>query len=98
LDVSYEGATGALINISGGTDLLLDDIEKIGNMVTGSLDEDALVIWGASVDPSMDGKLRVMTIVTGVKSPYILGKIDRAQAKAEETAHMRNMLGIDMLK
>ncbi len=98
LDVSYEGATGALINISGGTDLLLDDIEKIGNKVTESLDDDALVIWGASVNPEMDGKLRVMTIVTGVKSPYILGKIDRAQQSAEHAQHMSHELGIDMLK
>ena len=98
LDVKYEGATGALINISGGTDLLLDDIEKIGDMVTGSLDEDALVIWGASVDPSMDGKLRVMTIVTGVQSPYILGKVDRAQQTAEKASEMKSMLGIDIIK
>jgi len=98
LDVSYEGATGALINIMGGEDLLLDDIEKIGNMVTGSLDEDALVIWGASVTPEMNGKLRVMTIVTGVKSPYILGQIDRVKQNAEQAKHMGNELGIDMLK
>ena len=98
LDVSYEGATGALINIMGGEDLLLDDIEKIGNMVTGSLDEDALVIWGARVTPEMNGKLRVMTIVTGVKSPYILGQIDRAQQSADKAKTMGHELGIDMLK
>ena len=98
LDVNYEGATGALIHITGGSDLLLDDIEKVGSMVTGSLDPDALVIWGARIDPSMEGKIRVMTIITGVTSPYILGKIDRNQMAAEEADSMSHELGIDMLK
>lgn len=98
LDISYEGATGALIHITGGEDLLLDDIEKVGKMVTDKLDPDAQVIWGARIDPTMSGKLRVMTITTGVKSPYILGKVDRAKQQHEKAHHMSRELGIDMIK
>ena len=57
-----------------------------------------IVIWGARIDPSMEGKIRVMTIITGVTSPYILGKIDRSQMAAEEADSMSHELGIDMLK
>ena len=98
LEVDYNGASGALIHITGGNDLLLDDIERVGKQVTDSLDPDALVIWGARIDPNMEGKLRVMTIITGVSSPYILGKVNRTEAQAERASHMSQELGIDMLK
>src|SRR5512136_1830611 len=78
LDISYEGATGAIIHISGGPDLTLDEINRVGELVTESMDEDANVIWGARVDDNMKGKITVMTIITGVKSPWILGKLDRS--------------------
>ena len=83
LDINYEGATGALIHIEGGPDMTLDDINQIGELVTESLDEDANVIWGARVSDNMKGKLTVMTIVTGVKSPWIVGK---APTKARPAA------------
>ncbi len=73
LEVSYEGGTGALIHITGGADLKLDEVNLIGEAVSKQLDPDAPVIWGARVDPDFKGKIRVITIVTGVKSPYILG-------------------------
>jgi len=76
LDINYEGATGALIHVSGGPDLTLDEINKVGEMVTESLDDDANVIWGARVSDDMKGRVTVMTIITGVQSPWILGKTD----------------------
>ena len=97
LDVSYEGANGALIHITGGDDLLLDEVNKVGEMITSALDPDANVIWGARIDPDMNGKLRLMCIITGVNSPYILGKVDRG-APSRETQQMGHELGIDMLK
>lgn len=74
LDISYAGATGALIQVCGGPDLTLDEINRIGEMVTETMDEDANVIWGARVEDSMKGKVMVMTIITGVHSPWILGR------------------------
>ena len=96
LDISYEGATGALLHISGGTDLTLDEISRAGELVTESLDDDANVIWGARVSEDMKGKITVMTIITGVKSPWILGKIDKSQPTAEAKT-MSDELGIEIL-
>jgi len=96
LDVSYEGATGALIHVTGGPDLTLDEVNKVGQMVTSALDSDANVIWGARIDNNMSGKLRIMTIITGVNSPYILGKTD-ATERAKEKVEMNKELGIDIL-
>jgi len=96
LDISYEGATGALLHIAGGPDLTLDEISRVGELVTESLDEDANVIWGARVAEDMKGKVTVMTIITGVKSPWILGKIDKAQPTLEAET-MSDELGIEIL-
>ncbi len=97
LDVSYEGATGALIHVSGGHDMTLDEVSKIGELVTESLDQDANVIWGARVSDDMGGKVRVMTIITGVNSPYILGKVDHSRPSAESLKVHRE-LGIDIVR
>ena len=96
LDVSYEGATGALIHVTGGSDLTLDEVSKAAEVVTESLDEDANVIWGARIDENMTGKLRIMTIITGVNSPYVLGKIDKKRASVQATK-VSEELGIDMV-
>lgn len=97
LDVSYEGATGALIHVSGGQDLTLEEVNKIGEIITETLDADANVIWGARIDENMSGRLRVMTIVTGVNSPYILGRSTSPKQVQEKAVHMSEELGIDMI-
>jgi cell division protein FtsZ len=97
LDISYKGATGALIHVEGGEDLTLDDVSKIGDIVTESLDNDANVIWGARINSDMKGKLRVMTIVAGVNSPYILGKVDAVAAETAEKVKIGEELGIDVI-
>ena len=97
LDVSYKGATGALIHIEGGPDLKLDEVSMIGDIVTEALDKDANVIWGARINETMKGKLRVMTIVAGVNSPYILGKVDHTKP-SQQSVQMGEDLGIDILR
>jgi len=96
LDVDYTGATGALIHITGGPDLSLEEAVRIGEMITENLNPDANVIWGARIDPSMEGCLRVMAIVTGVKSPNILGK-GKGPKKIVPTPKKGNTLGIDYI-
>jgi cell division protein FtsZ len=83
LDIDYKGATGALIHIEGGPDLTLDEISQIGDRVTEAMDPQANVIWGARINENLSGKLSVMTIMTGVKSPWILGKPQINIEKAE---------------
>ena len=94
LEISYKGATGALIHVEGGPDMTLDEVNKIGEIVTENLDSDANVIWGARVSESMKGKIAVMTIITGVNSPWILGKADR-KTRVLEARRISDELGID---
>ncbi len=74
LDIDYRGATGSLIHITGGSDLTLQDAEEIASSLTYELDAHADVIWGARVNSEYEGRVRVMAIMTGVKSAQILGK------------------------
>jgi cell division protein FtsZ len=97
LDISYEGASGAIIHIHGGMDMTLDEINKVGEMVTEAMDTDANVIWGARVSEDMNGKLVVMTIVTGVKSPWVLGKSSPKQAEAARQK-LSSDLGIEIVR
>ncbi len=96
LEVDYRGASGALIHVAGGNDLRLEEVTQIGEMVTSTLDLDANIIWGSRIEPSMEGKLRVMTIITGVNSPYVLGKTS-PKTKQQEAQKMSNELGIEMV-
>lgn len=93
LEISYKGATGSLIQIEGGPDMTLEEVNKIGELVTESLDIDANVIWGARVREEMRGRLTVMTIMTGVKSPWILGKVNEKEIE-EEKQSIGDELGI----
>lgn len=97
LEVDYRGATGALIHVVGGPDMTLDDINKVGELVTESLDQDANVIWGARVTDDMKGRLTVMTIITGVKSPWVLGKVDHSKPSQESIA-VSQELGIELVQ
>lgn len=74
LDIDYRGATGSLIHITGGNDLTLQDAEEIASSLTYELDPHADVIWGARVNSEYEGRVRVMAIMTGVKSAQILGQ------------------------
>lgn len=81
LNVDIEGANGALLQITGGTDMTLREVNEIGKIVMEHLDPSAPVIWGARVDPELDGTIQVISIITGIKSPYVLGPIEREGAK-----------------
>ena len=97
LDVSYKGATGALIHVTGGPDMTLDEVNRVGEIVTESLDPDANCIWGARVEDSMKGAIRVMTIITGVQSPYVIGRSLDNRPTFEKSRTMSRELGIDVV-
>jgi cell division protein FtsZ len=97
LDVDYTGATGALIHVTGGPDLTLDEVSKVGDLVTESMDQDANVIWGARVLEDMKGKITVMTIMTGVRGSSILGKADSRMRAKKRTGFFEGELGIEFV-
>lgn len=73
LDVEINGATGALINVSGGPNMSLEEARKVVETVSSKLDKGANIIWGAQIVPELKDTIRAMLVVTGVKSPQIFG-------------------------
>ena len=96
LDVDYKGASGALIHITCGPDLKLEEFDTIGRIVTENISRDAQVIMGARISKEFMGKVRVITIMTGVSSPYILGR-DMEERSAPARREMSD-LGIEVIR
>jgi len=72
LDVDYLGATGALIHVTGDNQMTIEEANRVGEIVTEMMDDNALVIWGARVNPELNGSLKVTLVMTGVNSPHLL--------------------------
>ncbi|MGH3115480.1 MAG: cell division protein FtsZ [Gaiellaceae bacterium] len=70
LEASVAGATGILLNITGGPDLGLFEVNEAAEVVTGASDLNANVIFGAVIDEAMGGKVRVTVIATGFDKAY----------------------------
>ena len=70
-DVSMKGATGLLINITGGPDLTLLEVDGAANRVREEVDANASIIFGTSLDPELEGRVRVSIIATGIESEAI---------------------------
>ncbi len=73
LDLDISNAKGALINISGSSDLTLHEAEKVVQIVADELDPDANIIWGTQIQEDLENVIRTTIVVAGVKSPHIFG-------------------------
>ncbi|OWU83956.1 cell division protein FtsZ [Oceanicola sp. 22II-s10i] len=65
-EISLKGAKGVLINITGGTDLTLFELDEAANRIREEVDPDANIIVGSTMDPDMNGKMRVSVVATGI--------------------------------
>ena len=74
LDVDISGAKAALVNVTGGPDMTIEEAESIVEEIYSKIDPDARIIWGAMIDPELENTIRTLIIVTGVKSPQIFGR------------------------
>ena len=81
LDVDISGASSALVNVTGGNDMSIEEAEGVVEEIYDRIDPDARIIWGTSVDESLEGRMRTMIVVTGVDSPQIYGSGDDGDAE-----------------
>ena len=96
LDVDLSGSTGALVNIIGGNDMSLDEARAIISAVGQKLGAEARMIWGAQISPEMEKSIRVMIIITGVKSSQIMGS--ELPKDLQKQVEMEDELGIEFLE
>jgi len=76
LDVELRGAKACLLHIDGGPDMTLKEAASIASSLTQDLDPRANVIWGAKIKPELKGRVKLMAIITGVKSAQVLGSTE----------------------
>ncbi|KAB1197057.1 MULTISPECIES: cell division protein FtsZ [Haloferax] len=84
LDVDISGANSALVNVTGGSDMSIEEAEGVVEEIYDRIDPDARIIWGTSVDDDLEGMMRTMIVVTGVESPQIYGRNGQVQQQAQE--------------
>jgi len=83
-DVTIAGAEGVLVNITGGRDLTLYEVNEAASVVTNAAGEDANVIFGSVIDPNMDGDLMITVIATGFGRPDARMKPAERPAERED--------------
>jgi cell division protein FtsZ len=83
IDVDITGASGALINVTGGENMTVSEAERVAEIIQSKVSPNARIIWGAAIDPALHDKVKVMVVITGVKSKHILGP--------KETSFNKNM-------
>ena len=82
LELDTTDARGALINVVGGSSLTLGEAEKCAQIIHEQVSPHAKIIWGAAVDESLGDEIRVMLVLTGVKSEQIHGSSENRQLRA----------------
>ena len=76
-DVSMKGARGVLINITGGTDMTLFEVDEAANRIREEVDPDANIIFGSTFDEKLAGKMRISVVATGIDA-----ELEEAQARS----------------
>jgi cell division protein FtsZ len=85
LDIKdMSAAHGALIHVTGGDDITLEEVTRAGELITRSLTKEVRIVWGARVDHEIKNKARVMVVLTGVESKF------GAEAKTEAQPVIQN--------
>ena len=85
LDVEFDGANSALVNVVGGPGMAIEEAEGVVEEIYDRIDPDARIIWGASVSEEAEGHMETMIVVTGVDSPQIYGRDDE-QSQSQSTS------------
>jgi cell division protein FtsZ len=70
-EVSLKGAKAVLVNITGGLDMTLLEVDEAANAIAGQVDPEANIIFGAAFDPSLQGVVRVSVVATGMDGASI---------------------------
>lgn len=91
LEIDITDATGALVNVVGGQDMTLKEAEAVVQEIYSRINPDARIIWGTSVNHALDRAVRVMLVITGVRSKQILGP------SAQRQKQQRKDIGLDFV-
>ncbi|MEM9225004.1 MAG: cell division protein FtsZ [Pseudomonadota bacterium] len=88
-DVSLRGADGVLINITGGYDMTLFELDEAANEIRREVDQDANIILGSTFDPEMEGRIRVSVVAAGINGAHGVKPVpQQIEPAAEPDVHV----------
>jgi cell division protein FtsZ len=84
-EVSLKGARAVLVNVTGGLDMTLLEVDEAANAISSEVDPDANIIFGAAFDPALEGRIRVSVVATGMDAvaavqPETIGRFQQTRA------------------
>ncbi|MHA1873335.1 MAG: cell division protein FtsZ, partial [Candidatus Heimdallarchaeaceae archaeon] len=94
LPLDIKNATGALVNVIGGPDVTIKEAQEIVETVTETMDDEARIIWGARIIPSLKTTIRTMLIITGIKQSDLF---EAKELRDWEKEELEQILGIDIV-
>jgi len=97
LDVSIDGARGILFNVIGGSDMTMHEINSAAEIITAAADPDANIMFGATINPDLDGEMIITVVATGFDSSYY-GMRSKSTNTSAPTDKVINNLDIDIDK
>jgi len=83
--IDLKDARGALIRVVGGPDMNIQEAAEAAGIITKRIREEGRLIWGCSVEPEMKGRVKILLIVTGARSQYVMVR-DGSQSVIEKTS------------
>ena len=86
-DVSMKGAKALLINITGGDDITLYEVDEAANRIRAEVDPEANIIFGSTLNPNMQGRMRVSVVATGIEGAQIAQTQSNNAAAAANAAN-----------
>jgi cell division protein FtsZ len=89
-DASVRGARGVIINVTGGTDISLTEVSEASSIIQEAAHEDANIIFGAVVDPTMAGTIKITVIATGFDTPDALPRGSDNRTPADLNHYQRD--------
>ncbi len=97
VEADISDAKNCLIRVIGGPSMTVSEAENAMAEIQKRINRDARIIWGANVDPEMGDRIRVLVLLTGVKSPYMISGSNEARNIRKLLGDISEDSGIDMV-
>lgn len=97
VEADISDAKNCLIRVIGGPNMTVSEAENAMSEIQKRINPDARIIWGANIDPDMGDKIRVLVLLTGVKSPYMISGRNEARNIRKLLGDLGEENGIDVI-
>ena len=94
-DITMEGAKGVLINITGGPDITLFEVDEAANRIRQEVDDNANILFGSTFEDTMEGKIRVSVVATGIDANSSAQTLPQPQPIVEENVQSQPGRGLE---